>query len=169
MIEWVSLVLGLTGVFVAAYPLLQTSSARPEGIILIVVSMITYSFGAVYYSATPWTLSRTTINAWQVFIGGILLMPFAYVMHQRSNEFDFRFYASLLWLIFPVSILAVQLWLRLLKTDAVRASMWLYLCPIFGFIFAALLLDEPLSVFTLMGTILVMTALYLVQKQPKDS
>jgi probable blue pigment (indigoidine) exporter len=163
-IEWLSLVLGLLGVFVAAYPLLQSTAAKPEGIALLVVSMVTYSFGAVYYAATPWTLSRTSINAWQVFIGGILLIPFAYFMHERTSEFDFRFYASLAWLIFPVSILAVQLWLRLLKADAVRASMWLYLCPIFGFMFAALLLDEPLTMYTLVGTILVMTALYLGQK-----
>lgn len=163
--EWISLVLGLMGVFIAAYPLLQSSAARPEGIALLVLSMVTYSFGAVYYAATPWTLSRTTINAWQVFIGGVLLIPFAWLFHERTSEFDLRFYVSLLWLIFPVSILAVQLWLRLLKTDAVRASMWLYLCPIFGFIFAALLLDEPLTFYTLAGTVLVMIALYLGQKK----
>jgi len=168
MIEWISLVLGLTGVLVVAYPLLQNSTVRPEGIVLLICSMVVYSFGAVYYAATPWTLSRTTINAWQVFIGGALLIPFAWLLHKRPSEFDLRFYISLLWLIFPVSILAVQLWLRLLKADAVRASMWLYLCPVFGFVFAALLLDEPLTVYTLAGTMLVMIALYLGQKKEND-
>ncbi|HEY8938385.1 MAG TPA: EamA family transporter [Cyclobacteriaceae bacterium] len=163
--EWSSLALGLTGVFIAAYPLLKTSSATPFGIILIGVSMITYSVGAVYYAAIPWSLSRTTINAWQVFIGGILLLPFTYMLHQKESHFDLRFGLSLAWLIFMVSILAVQLWLRLLKTDAVRASLWLYLCPIFGFIFSALLLHEPLTLYTLTGTLLVLGALYIGQRK----
>ena len=163
--EWLSLVLGLTGVFIAAYPLLETSSATPLGIVLIGVSMITYSVGAVYYAAIPWTLPRTTINAWQVLIGGILLLPFTYLLHQKESHFDLRFGLSLAWLIFMVSILAVQLWLRLLKTDAVRASLWLYLCPIFGFIFSALLLKEPLTLYTLTGTLLVLGALYIGQRK----
>lgn len=168
LVEWISITLGLAGVFVAAYPLLKGASARPEGMILLVFSMTIYSFGAVYYASTSWSLSRTAVNAWQVLIGGVLLAPFAWIMHDHENVFDRGFYFSLLWLIFPVSIVAVQLWLSLLKTDAVRASMWLYLCPIFGFVFSALLLDEPLTVFTLAGTVLVMLALYLGQRSSKN-
>ena len=80
-------------------------------------------------------------------------------------NFDLRFWLSLGWLVFPVSILAVQLWLRLLKTDAVKASMWLYLCPIFGFIYAAVLLKEPITIYTLGGTAFVLAALYLGQRK----
>jgi drug/metabolite transporter (DMT)-like permease len=100
-----------------------------------------------------------------VLIGGILLLPFTYLLHQKESHFDLRFGLSLAWLIFMVSILAVQLWLRLLKTDAVRASLWLYLCPIFGFIFSALLLKEPLTLYTLTGTLLVLGALYIGQRK----
>jgi drug/metabolite transporter (DMT)-like permease len=64
-----------------------------------------------------------------------------------------------------VSILAVQLWLRLLKTDAVRASLWLYLCPIFGFLYSAILMGEPVTIYTIVGTGLVMVALYVGQKK----
>jgi probable blue pigment (indigoidine) exporter len=64
-----------------------------------------------------------------------------------------------------VSILAVQLWLKLLKADAVKASLWLYLCPIFGFIYSAWLFDEPITVLTLIGTVLVLVALYIGQNK----
>jgi probable blue pigment (indigoidine) exporter len=53
----------------------------------------------------------------------------------------------------------------LLKTDAVRASLWLYLCPIFGFIYSAILLNEPITLYTITGTLLVMAALYIGQKK----
>lgn len=163
--EWLSIFLGIIGVVVAAYPLLRSAQASPAGILLLALSMIVYSFGSVYYASVKWELSRTTINAWQVFIGGILIVPAAIIMHTKENHYDLHFWSSLAWLIFPVSILAVHLWLRLLKTDAVRASIWLYLCPIFGFIYSAILLDEPFTVHTTAGTALVMTALYIGQKK----
>jgi probable blue pigment (indigoidine) exporter len=163
--EWLSIALGIAGVTIAAYPLLRNSYATPTGLILLAVSMIAYSLGAVYYAATSWNLSRTAINAWQVFIAGLLLLPFTFFAHEKENNFDNRFWLSLAWLIFPVSILAVQLWLRLLKSDAIKASLWLYLCPVFGFLYAYLLIGEPITYFTLCGTTCVMVALYLGQRK----
>lgn len=166
VMEWVGIVIGIAGVFLAAYPHLKTSSATPGGLVILGLSQVAYSVGAVYYAAVPWKLSRTTVNAWQVFIGGLLIIPFTWLLHEKENHFDTRFFLSLAWLIFPVSILAIQLWLRLLKADAVRASMWLYLCPVFGFIYASLFLHEPITYHTLIGTALVMTALYISQRKP---
>jgi probable blue pigment (indigoidine) exporter len=60
----------------------------------------------------------------------------------------------------------VQLWLRILKADALRASLWLYLCPVFGFLFSAILLGEPITLFTIAGTSLVMLALSIGQRKP---
>lgn len=168
-IEWLSVIIGLSGVFVASYPLLINSEAKPIGLILLVLSMAAYSAGAVYYANVQWTLSRISINGWQVFIGGILLIPFTIILHSEPNTFDQTFWFSLLWLIIPVSIGAVQLWLRLLKTDAVKASLWLYLCPIFGFVYAAILFHEKITIYTVVGTALVLAALYLGQSQQKKS
>jgi probable blue pigment (indigoidine) exporter len=166
VMEWVGIAIGIAGVFLAAYPHLETSSATPGGLVILGLSQVAYSVGAVYYAAVPWRLSRTTVNAWQVFIGGVLIIPFTWLLHEKENHFDARFFLSLAWLIFPVSILAIQLWLRLLKADAVRASMWLYLCPVFGFIYASFFLHEPITYHTLIGTAFVMTALYISQRKP---
>jgi probable blue pigment (indigoidine) exporter len=161
--EWIGIVIGMAGVFLAAYPHLETSFATPAGLMLLGLSQIAYSAGAVYYAGIDWRLSRMTINGWQVIIGGLLLVPFTFLMHEKENTFDLRFFLSLAWLVLPVSVVAVQLWLRLLKADAVRASMWLYLCPVFGFLYASVLLDEPLSAYTFAGTALVLAALCVGQ------
>jgi len=165
MREWISIVLGIAGVFVASYPLLNTKDVTTGGLLLLSLSMVTYSYGSVYYASVQWKLDRVTINGWQVLIGGLLIAPFTFLFHSQPNHFDTRFWLSLLWLIVPVSIIAVQLWLILLKADAVRASIWLYLCPIFGLIFSAILLDEPLSIYTLLGTTLVLCAVFIGQKK----
>lgn len=166
-LEWLSIAIGLGGVFIASYPLLINSEAEPVGLFLLVLSMAAYSAGAVYYAGVKWTLSRIAINGWQVLIGGILLIPFTVLLHTRENNFDETFWLSLAWLILPVSIVAVQLWLRLLKTDAIKASLWLYLCPIFGFLYAWIFFDEKITGYTVAGTMLVLVALYVGQRVSK--
>lgn len=164
-IEWVSLLLGIIGVSVASYPLLVHSNATPLGLLMLAGCMVAYSIGAVYYATIPWKLSRTAVNGWQVLIGGILLIPVAYLFHNKPNHFDTRFWFSVLWLVIPVSIGAVQLWLYLLKIDAVKASLWLYVCPVFGLALASVLLDEPFTVYTFVGTAIVFAALLLGQQK----
>ena len=82
-----------------------------------------------------------------------------------ATHFDLRFWLSVGWLVLPVSVTALQLWFFLVKKDAVRASLWLFLCPVFGFINAAILLNEPITWFTWVGTILVIGGLYLGQRE----
>ena len=157
-----SLVLCLAGVLIAAYPLLQTSNASFLGILIIFCSMLAYSAGAIYFSKSNWNgLQLIVINGWQTLLGGVFLLPLLLLTYRNSrNNFDFNFWAGTLWLIVPVSIGAVQCWLYLLKNNAAKASYWLFLCPVFGFLISAYLLKEPLSWFTAAGVALVLIGLY---------
>ena len=163
--EILGLVFGITGVGIATYPLLKNSFADVEGLIILSVSMISYSVGTVYYSSQKWMLPLLVINGWQVLLGGILLVPITlFFTDWTNNTYDLRFWSSVFWLVIPVSIVAVQLWLYLLKKDPVKASLWLFLCPIFGFSYASFLLNEPITSYTYIGTLLVIVGLYLAQK-----
>lgn len=162
--EWISILIGCSGVALAVWPLIDSGHVQLPGIWMLLLCMITYSFGSVYYRTIDWKLSRVAINAWQVFLGGLLLLPFAVIFHEGTNRFDLTFWLSEFWLVIPVSIVSVQLWLILLKADAVRASMWLFLCPIFGILVSAVLLDEPVTWMTAAGTALVLFSLYLGQR-----
>lgn len=163
--EWLSILLGMSGVALATFPLLRTGYATPWGISLLALSMVTYSLGAVYYSSVKWELPRIMINGWQVLIGGLLLLPFTLIFEGGGTTYDLRFWLSLGWLVIPVSVGAVQLWLYLLKEDAVRASLWLFLCPIFGLVFATILLGEPFTWHTLVGALVVVGSLYEGQRR----
>lgn len=165
--EWISIFIGMIGVAVATYPLLQTNYATWGGVLLIALCMVMYSIGSVYYASVPWKLQRLVINGWQVLLGGFMLLPFAFVLSKHENNFDTNFWVSLIWLVVPVSVIAVQLWLRLLRNDAVRASIWLFLCLVFGLMYAVILLHEPFSWFTLAGLVLVTGAIYLGQLPEK--
>ncbi len=164
--EVAALVLGLGGVALATYPLLRASYVTVEGLVTMAVSILAYSFGTVYYSQVNWQLPRLAINTWQILFGGICLLPFTLLnLKAGANHFDSRFWMSVSWLVLPVSIAAVQLWLYMVREDAVKASIWLFLCPIFGFIFSWFFLNEPVTGYTYGGTALVIGGLYLSQRR----
>ena len=154
------------GVVCAAWPLFTTAKVTVWGLAILFISMLSYALAAIYFSAKKWgNLNLLTINGWQTCIGGILLLPFVFYLYDDSlNNFNTRFWSSVAWLAIPVSIGAVQLWLWLLKTNAVRAGLWLFLCPLFGFMIAALLANESISLYTFIGVALVLLGLFYSKK-----
>ena len=159
------LLLGLLGVGIATYPLLQNSYATVSGLLILLVGVISVSAATVYYASIQWRLPNLIINGWQVFIGGVLLLPFTLVSGGFSeSQYDGRFWASVLWLILPVSVAALQLWFYLIRQDPVRASLWLFLCPIFGFAYSYVLMGEPITSYTIIGTAFVIGGLWLGRK-----
>ncbi len=165
-LEVAGVIFGLSGVVLACLPLLQNSYATVEGLLILLVGMISVSAATVYYARIQWTLSNLVINGWQVLFGGIVLLPFALVFADvKNSSFNQQFWASVFWLIIPVSVFALQLWFYLVKIDAVKASLWLFLCPVFGFLFSYSILGEPITWHTFAGTALVICGLYLAQRE----
>ena len=164
--EMGGLLLGLLGVGIATYPLLQNSYATVSGLLILLFGMISVSAATVYYASIQWRLPNLVINGWQVFIGGVLLLPFTLLSGGFSeSQYDGRFWASVFWLILPVSVAALQLWFYLIRQDPVRASLWLFLCPIFGFSYSYVLMGEPITEYTVVGTFFVIGGLWLGRKK----
>lgn len=164
-----SLLLCITGVLMAAYPLLKHNYATWDGIALLFTSMLAYSAAAIYFTKVQWgDLHILTINGWQTILGGIFLLPvLLFTWHGSSNNLNISFWKSVLWLAIPVSIVAVSLWLQLIKQNAVTAAYWLFLCPVAGFIIAKFMVDEPINIFTKLGVLLVISGLLLIQQKIK--
>lgn len=157
-----SLLLCSVGVFTAAWPLLQNSSSTPGGLLILLVSMLAYSVGVIYFSRMQWNgLPLLAINGWQVLMGGIFLLPLiAFTWQPALNTWNGTAIGAVLWLAIPVSIGAVQLWLYLLREDAARSSFWLFLCPVFGFLISHLFTHEPITAYTLIGMAIVIGGIY---------
>jgi len=167
---FIALILGTAGVVCASWPLLKDASITISGLALLLFSMLSYSIGAIYFSVKEWNnLSILTINGWQTTIGGLLLLPFTLWEYRgNKNHFDFKFWGGTLWLAIFVSIFAIQLWLWLLKRNTVKAGLWLFLCPVFGFAIAAVILNDIISIYTIIGVIFVMIGLFLSQRESKE-
>ena len=163
------LLLCMSGVVIAAWPLLRNSSATPLGLLLLLISMVAYSVSVLYFSRTSWNgLTRLTINGWQVLLGGVFLLPVMLLVYRSGlNTWSIKGLGAIAWLAIPVSVVAVSLWLFLLHEDAERSSFWLFLCPVFGFILSNIFTHEPLTLFTLAGMLLVIGGIYWQQQAKK--
>ena len=165
-LEWpiiASLIICTLGVTCAAWPLLQTATVTTGGLLLLLFIMLCYSAGAIYFSSKKWNnLSLLVINGWQTFFGGLFLLPVVLLFYNPAqNHFTHDFWISVSWLAIPVSIIAVQLWLWLLNINPVRAGLWLFLCPIFGYLAAMFWMKDTISIYTIIGMTLVIGGLLL--------
>lgn len=162
----VSLIICMTGVFCAAWPHLGDAEVTVMGLAILLSCMISYSLAAIYISGKKFdNLSLITINGWQTLLGGLFLLPVALFFYKPElNHFNTKLWGSILWLAIPVSIFASQLWLWLLKADAVRAGLWLFLCPLVGALIAAAMLHETISFYTWLGITMVIAGLLIARK-----
>ncbi|MBC8035040.1 MAG: EamA family transporter [Chitinophagaceae bacterium] len=161
----ISLFLCMAGVLLAAYPLFNSNHASPAGLALLMVSMIIYSCGTLYYSRINWAgMHILTINGWQTLLGGLFLLPVAlFTYRQEANTWNIQLLGSIVWLAIPVSIVAIQLWLMLLRENPLKASFWLFLAPLSGLLIANLVMKEPISVYTIVGMAMVIGGLFILQ------
>ena len=158
-----SLIIGITGVTVCAYPLIIGSHASVRGLLILFLSMSVYSIGTIYFQKNKWNgLDILTINGWQTLFGALFTLPVLLLTWDgHQNKFDFGFWSATLWLVLVVSIAGVQSWIFLLRNFGDRSSYWLFLSPIFGFMFSNLIMHEPIGPLTFIGTILVLFSLFI--------
>lgn len=160
-----SILLGVAGVVVVAYPLLGLGTVTIKGLVMIFAGMLSYSLAAIYFKKKDWSdLKILTINGWQTFFGGLFLLPFVLATYKSDlNQFTLQFWGPVVWLAVFVSIAAIQCWLWLLKANPVKAGMWLFLCPIFGYIIASYFVGDTINRNTVIGIAMVITALVVIE------
>ncbi|MBP6234811.1 MAG: DMT family transporter [Saprospiraceae bacterium] len=158
-----SIIVCTIGVIYAAWPLFAEATVSVNGLLILLISMLSYSVAAIYFSQLKWNgLSLFVINGWQTLIGGLFLVPFTVIFYEPSaNQFIESFWYAVFWLAIPVSIFAVQLWMWLLQVNEVKAGLWLFLCPLFGYFFAAWWMGDSVSSYTIAGVSLVIGGLFL--------
>lgn len=160
--EWMGMLVSAIGLVIATYPLLQDGHSTLSGILLLLIGMISMAIGSIYFQKQKLQLPSLVINAWQVLFGGIILIiPSMLLELDEPVLFDMNLVLYLVWSVLGVSIFAMILWFYLLKQDAVKANIWLFLTPIAGYLLASILLGEKITIYDAIASLFVFTGLYL--------
>ena len=158
--EITGITIAVSGLILASVPNLYKSHATFQGIFALIAGIAALSAGSIYYANSGLTLQKMEVNTWQITIGGLLFIPV--VLWNGQNNFiipDQHFFLSIAWLIVPVSIVAYALWLNLLHKDSVKAGLWLFLTPAFGYLMAVIILHEKITFYGTVGSVLVVSGL----------
>lgn len=161
--EWIGMVVAAVGLIISTLSTSLNSEAIVYGLIILGLGMVSMAMGSVYFKKVNLNLPNIVINTWQVSIGGVVLIPITYILEKEKYflKLDYYLLGSLIWLVFIISIGTMLLWFYLLKQDTVRANNWLFMTPIFGYVLAALFLNESITIFDITATIFVVTGLFL--------
>lgn len=167
--EVVGMLVAFSGLLLAALSALPTATITFTGIILLTVYMTAYALSSMYISVTKVSLHNMVFNVWQVFIGGLILLPFCWLFKANHvRHFDVNLVLSLAWLIIMLSFVANLLWLYLIKKDAVSAASWLYLVPVLGYLYGYWLLGEAVTSYAVLGGIMVIVGLVISKRKTQD-
>lgn len=158
--EIIGIIIAVSGLALASIPNLYNSHATLQGLFALIAGICALSAGSIYYANSGLSLKKMEVNTWQITLGGLLFIPV--VLMNGTNNFlipDRNFFIGIAWLIVPVSIVAYAMWLNLLQKDSVKAGLWLFLTPAFGYLMAVVILHEQITVYGLAGSLLVVSGL----------
>lgn len=103
---------------------------------------------------------------YQLLMGGMLLLPLAWMTGQATVNWTTLSISSLIFHTVVISFASYLIWFWMLKKYlASRLGVFSFLTPVFGMIFGILLLDEEVEMNFIIGTIMVMLGVVLVSLQ----
>lgn len=145
----------------------------PKGDLLALTACLcwaVYSLLMIYANAKYDTLFITR----KVFFYGLLAMIPYFMLHPGLGIYQLKGHADLIWnLLFlgcVASMLCFLAWNWVLKKlGAVVATNYVYFNPVTTIIFAWLILSEHITVYFLIGTLLILIGMVMVDKYNKSS
>jgi probable blue pigment (indigoidine) exporter len=166
--EVVGMLVAFSGLLLAAITALPAATITATGILLLTVYIVAYALSSMYITVVKTGLSNMVFNVWQVFTGGLMLLPFCWLFKAyHIRHLDANLLLSLAWLIIVLSCAANLLWLYLVKKDAVSAASWLYLVPVLGYLYGYLLLNETITLYAIAGGSMVILGLVISKRKVK--
>ena len=139
------------------------------GKLLITVGAFFWAVATIYLRRRFPNHNKLVVTAWQMLLGGAVTLIGAFIIENGQDiVFNQVSVGALAFTSILSSALAFAIWFYLLDhIDAGRASVFLFLVPVFGVIFANLILGEPFTAKLMIGLIAVVVGIVLVNYRVK--
>jgi O-acetylserine/cysteine efflux transporter len=164
----VGLLLGFSGVVLVSVGSMSGASlGTPLGVAFGVASAVSWALGTVYFKKYGERFSTLWAVAAPFLLGGIFLTGLGLALEPVSEiSWNQTFVVSWLYASLVGTALAWMLWLGLVKAgEASRVSAYVFFVPIVSVLLGVLFLGETLSSLLVVGAALVVSGIYVVNRQ----
>ena len=161
----VGLTLGFSGiVVVSAGSVLGNVSAA--GVAFGAGSALSWALGTVLFKRYEARVSTTWAVAIPFVIGGMVLTLFGFSIESWSEVSPTKtLFASLSYVSLVEIALAWLIWFGLIRAgEASRVAVYVFFVPLVSIVIGAIFLDERLTLSLLIGTFLIVTGIYTVNR-----
>ena len=167
------LLVGLSGVVLIGFLSPNTGVLnRPLGLTLVFFGALSYALYTIllrrFVKKTNSNqdgvhVSSLAINSWMAIFGLMFLVPFSLVEQPWNHALNLGSWIGILYLAILSTIVGYYLYIEgVTKIGAGRASVFSNLVPVFGVLTSALILQEAVSIWTVVSLALILTGVYLV-------
>ena len=164
------LALGFGGVILLVEDRSGTSFALPRDVLLAFAGVLSSVVSTLLYKRFGTTQSLLAINAIQLFVAGLAMIPAALLAYGFSTAVfslhpSAELIASYIYLVLVLSVGASLIWFWLLRHgEASRVTAFYYLTPVFGLALSAALLHEPIGWHDAFGLAAIAAGISIVQR-----
>ena len=160
-------ILGIIGMFLLVYQDgLELNDNSILGMLMILTAIISWSYGSIFVSKADLPSNFFVSTAYQMIAGGLMLLVLSFILNETwsTPEFwSFKVQISMFLLVVFGSIVAFTSFNYLLKvvsTEKVATSA--YVNPIIALILGWYILDETISVQSIISAVILLTGVYCI-------
>ena len=168
----VGLITGFAGILIIFYDYLAQMHDRTFllGVVLAVISTMSWSFGTVYSSKQKPPIDVLFNVGLQMLIAGILVLIACGITGRYVSiaSIPQDSWLVLLYLIVFGSLVAYTAYVFVIsKLPPTQVSIYAYINPIVAVLLGWLLLSEKMNVHMILGTLITLGGIYLVNRETK--
>lgn len=157
--------LGVAAVSVSGF----SSQVSLLGILLALASSIGWAFGTVYTKKINAEINMLWLLSIQFMLGGLVLTGIGSITESWSAiTLNVPFISGILFAGFLGIGASWILWFKLVREgEASRVAAYTFFVPLISVLTSALFLNEPFTIYLIVGLALVIAGIYLVNRTPK--
>jgi len=161
--QWIGLTLGILGVGLVVYAKLSLTGLRVTSLGLAAIALASITIGTLYQKRFCPSFDLRAGSVIQFAVSAVACVPFMMLVETRQVEWHPELIGALIWAIFGLSIGAISLLFVMIRDGAAtQVTSLLYLTPPTTAIMAWLLFNEPITLFTVSGTLLTVWGVWWV-------
>ncbi len=165
-LQWFGVSIGFIGVFITFGAHLSIKT----GTILGFGSAISWAIGTLLIKTWGMKIDVWVLTAYQMLFGGLILFISSFFLETVFFIPNLSSITILLWLAIMASVIQFAIWFYLLQTgDPGKTSAFLFLAPFFGVLSGALLLNETIHWYVMLGGGFIFIGIFFANWMPQKN